>query len=83
MSLYNSDPKFYNRTRFAFEGFFSLVEDGYWHTGSNDKLATMYVFPDNPETWLIGDGYFGNPADDLNYIGENTEGYYKNMGLRM
>lgn len=81
VALYNSDPKFHNRTRFAFEGFFALVEEGHWRTGSSDKLASMYVFPDNPETWLIGDGYFGNPEDDLNFVGEITEGYYKNTDV--
>ena len=75
-TLYNSDPKFYNRTRFAFEGFFSLVEEGQWQTSSNDVLVTMYVFPDNPETWLIGDGYFIIPGEDPYYMGEATEGYY-------
>ena len=76
VSLYNSDPKFYNRTRFAFEGFFSLVEEGRWQTGSNDKLKSMYVFPDNPETWLIGDGYFVAPGADPNYLGDSVDGYY-------
>ena len=75
-SLYNSDSKFYSRTRFAFEGFFSLVEEGHWRTGSNDALASMYVFPDNPETWLIGDGYFVIPGSDPYYMGEAVEGYY-------
>ena len=81
VSLYNSNSKFYERTRFAFEGFFSLVEEGHWQTSSNDRLATMYVFPDNPETWLIGDGYFVNPAEDLNYLGEITDGYYKDTDV--
>ena len=75
-SLYNSDPNFYRRTRFAFEGFFSLAEEGHWRTGSNDVLMSMYVFPDNPETWLIGDGYFIVPGADPNYMGTATEGYY-------
>ena len=75
-SLYKTDPKFYNRTRFAFEGFFSLVEEGHWQTGSNDKLKTMYVFPDNPETWIIGDGYFLAPGADPNYMGDSLDGYY-------
>lgn len=75
-SLYNSDPNFYRRTRFAFEGFFSLAEEGHWRTGSNDALMSMYVFPDNPETWLIGDGYFIVPGSDPNYMGTATEGYY-------
>ena len=76
VSLYNTDEKFRFRTRFAFEGFFSMVEEGRWQTGSNDRLMDMYVFPDNPETWLIGDGYFVIPGADPNYMGEGTEGYY-------
>ncbi len=80
-ALYNTDPKFHNRTRFAFEGFFSMAEEGEWRTGSNDKLATMYVFPDNPETWLIGDGYFGDAEADLNYMGESYEGYYQSTDV--
>lgn len=75
-SLYNSDPNFYRRTRFAFEGFFSLAEEGHWQTGSNDALLSMYIFPDNAETWLIGDGYFIVPGSDPNYMGTATEGYY-------
>lgn len=81
IALYNSNEQFYKRTRFAFEGFFSLVETGHWETGSNDRLAGMYVFPDNPETWLIGDGYFINPSDDPNYLGEITAGFYKDTDV--
>ena len=76
-SLYITNEKFYQRTRFGFEGFFSLVEEGHWKSSSNEKLKTMYVFPDNPETWLIGDGYFISPYYDKNYLGEANEGYYK------
>lgn len=75
--FYKTNDNFYYRMRFGFEGFFSLAETGHWHTASNEKLETMYVWPDNPETWLIGDGYFANPADDLNYYGVIYEGYYK------
>lgn len=81
IALYNSDEKFKDRTRFAFEGFFSLAEEGHWRTGSNDRLKSMYVFPDNLETWIIGDGYFVNPAGDLNYLGEITPGYYKDTDV--
>ncbi len=76
VGLYNSDETFRFRTRFGFEGFFSLVEEGHWQTGSNEVLESMYVFPDNPETWLIGDGYFVIPGADPNYMGTATEGYY-------
>ena len=61
----------HNNLRFAFEGFFSLWEDGEWQTTSNDRLVNMYVWPDNLKTWLIGDGYFESPYfTDAYYIGK-------------
>ena len=74
--LYNSDSNFHDRTRFAFEGFFSLIETGHWETGSNNVLKDMYIWPDNAQTWIFGDGYFNNPRNDPNYLGEVTHGYY-------
>lgn len=74
--FYNTNENFRKRTRFAFEGFFSLVEQGRWQTGSNDTLKSMYVYPNNAETWIIGDGYFNNPKRDPNYLGNVTAGYY-------
>lgn len=80
-ALYKTNDNFYNRTRFAFEGFFSLAETGHWHTGSNDVLIDMYVWPDNLKTWLIGDGRFLNPEGDLNYYGRAFSGYYMNSDV--
>lgn len=74
---YNTDINFYKDIRFAFEGFFSIFEEGEWEVGSNSQLMNMIVFPDNFKTWVIGDGYFGNPKTDPYYIGELTGGYYK------
>lgn len=75
--LYNTNQIFHNQIRFAFEGFFNLVEAGEWNVASNNKLRTMYIWPDNLKTWLIGDGYFDNPYyDDPYYIGPNFDGYY-------
>ncbi len=75
--LYEYSEVFYENLRFGFEGFFSLVEKGTWEVASNDKLATMYVYPETWKTWLIGDGYFSNPYDiDPYYTGEYIEGYY-------
>lgn len=75
--LYNTNPDVAKKMRFAFEGFFSLVEQGKWEVSSNDKLKTMYVFPDNLKTWIIGDGYFSNPRDvDPFFTGKETGGYY-------
>ena len=75
--LYNTDPKMKKLIHFGFEGFFSLVEKGTWDVSSNEKLMTMYVFPDNLKTWIIGDGYFSNPYNtDPFYIGVKSGGYY-------
>lgn len=75
--LYNSSSEVEQRMRFAFEGFFSLFENGEWEVSSNEKLKTMYVFPQTLKTWLIGDGYFSNPNDiDLFFIGKEIGGYY-------
>ena len=75
--LYNNNTVVHNNLRFAFEGFFNLMEKGEWYTSSTDKLRTMYVFPDNLKTWLIGDGYFSNPIDtDPYFTGKVVGGYY-------
>jgi hypothetical protein len=75
--LYNTNAIFRTNTRFAFEGFFSLVEKGRWEVHSNEILKNMYVFPDNLKTWLIGDGYIENPIDtDPYYTGKVIDGFY-------
>lgn len=75
--LYLSVPEMYNNIRFAFEGFFSLVEKGRWETNSNNILQNMLVFPDTFKTWIIGDGYLENPYfRDPNYVGPRWGGYY-------
>ena len=79
--LYNTNDIIHDNLRFGFEGFFSLVETGRWQVGSNETLRSMYVFPDNAKTWIIGDGYFNNPDTDPNFLGEITEGYYMNTDV--
>ena len=75
--LYNTNAQFHDNLRFAFEGFFSLAEKGRWEVSSNEVLKSMVVFPDNPHTWLIGDGYFEDPTErDPYYTGRNFFGYY-------
>lgn len=75
--LYNINPAVEKKMRFAFEGFFSLFEQGEWQVSSNEKLKTMYVFPETLKTWIIGDGYFSNPRDvDPFFTGEEIGGYY-------
>lgn len=74
--LYRMDADFYEKLRFGFEGFFSLVEKGKWDVSSNNRLMGMWVWPDNFVTWLIGDGYFNSPDLNPYYIGPSFEGYY-------
>lgn len=79
---YNTDPTFKENIRFAFEGFFSLVETGKWSTSSNDILINhMIVFPETLKTWLIGDGYGANPSTDPYYIGPDYHGFYKGTDI--
>ena len=67
----------YANIRFAFEGFFSLVEKGSWDVSSNKILKNMVVFPETMKTWLIGDGYLENPYHrDPYYLGPAFGGYY-------
>lgn len=73
--LYSTNFHFRSNLRFAFEGFFSLVENGYWETNSNTILRKMVVLPETIHTWIIGDGYMLNPfwVDD-NFVGPNYGG---------
>ena len=85
--LYNNNNSILENLRFAFEGFFSLIETGEWQTHSNDMLKNMVVFPDNLRTWLIGDGYFNGPSIvgsssfDPFYIGPNYGYFYKGTDI--
>lgn len=59
--LYHTNAEFYGHMRFAFEGFFNLVEHGEWRTDSTDKLNNeMWIWPEDTKTWIIGSGIFGS-----------------------
>lgn len=74
---YISVPEFHDQLRFGFEGFFSLVEKGKWEVHSNEMLKEGFIFPDNPKTWMIGDGYFGSTDADPYYTGRRWAGFYR------
>ncbi len=75
---YNQNVAIRENLRFAFEGFFSMVEKGYWETNSTNILQKMFVFPYKAKTWIIGDGYFDNPIlRDPYYIGKQWLGFYQ------
>ncbi|MCM1312352.1 MAG: hypothetical protein NC206_02890 [Bacteroides sp.] len=80
--FYQTNNAFYTDIRFAFEGFFSLVEKGRWEVDSNEVLKGMIVFPETLKTWFIGDGYMLNPRDiNPYYIGSFYYGYYKGTDI--
>ena len=75
---YNNNAAFKENVRFAFEGFFNWWEKGEWQTTSTDRWQTMFIWPDNMKTWVIGDGYFDGPSDtDPYYVGPTNTGFYK------
>lgn len=79
---YNVDMTFQQHIRFAFEGFFSLAEQGEWDVHSNELLKKMYVFPEQLQTYIIGDGYFNNPSEiNPHYTGHRWIGYYQDTDV--
>jgi tonB box len=58
--LYSTDPYYYELIRFAFEGFFNLVEKGEFTTSSTEVLKTMWQWPKDPQSWIIGTGAYGS-----------------------
>lgn len=74
---YQHNSTIHENIRFAFEGFFSLVETGKWEVHSNNMLENMYFIPDSIKTWIIGDGYFDNPmVTDPYYTGDMRTAFY-------
>ena len=61
---YNTNSSFREQVEYGFEGFFSLAESGEFQTGSTDVLATMWIWPEDTQTWIIGSGKIG--SRDLN-----------------
>lgn len=57
--LYNTNDDFHHNIRFAFEGFFNLLETGEFRTSSTDTLnERMWVWPWNLHGWVYGYGLF-------------------------
>lgn len=67
--LYNTDEYYHGLLRFAFEGFFNLVEKGEFTTGSTEVLETMWKWPSDTKSWIIGTGIYGSWAygTDIGY----------------
>jgi len=78
---YNTNLHFRNNLRFGFEGFFSLVEKGYWETNSTNILKGMVVWPDSLKTWIIGDGMFFNEEGTPDFLGQLQTGFYMDTDI--
>ena len=66
---YNTNASFREQVEYGFEGFFSMAESGEFQTGSTDVLATMWIWPEDTQTWIIGSGKIGSRAlDDYDYF---------------
>lgn len=74
--LYNTNYAFRSYFRFGFEGFFSLVEKGYWETNSTNILKGMIVWPESLKTWMLGDGLFFNAEGTPDRFGQVETGFY-------
>ena len=68
--FYNTNASFRDQVEYGFEGFFNLFESGDFETGSTDVLATMWVWPQDNKTWIIGSGVFLSKAGDFTYFSD-------------
>lgn len=57
--FYQHSVTFQGYLRFGFEAFFNWAETGEFSTSSTDILETMWVWPTDTRTWIIGRGVFG------------------------
>ena len=71
---YNVNPSFQKQIEYGFEGFFNLFESVEFKTSSTDELSTIWVWPHDTQTWLIGSGRFGS-RDLGNYYYFSDIGY--------
>lgn len=62
---------------FAFEMVYSYFEGDGLSTESSEDLKTLYVWPDNLKTYLIGDGKFWADAEKQSYYMFTDVGYLR------
>lgn len=67
---YNVNASFRYQIEYGFEGFFSLFESGEFQTSSTDELSTMWVWPQDTQTWLIGSGLFLSKSGNFTYFSD-------------
>lgn len=60
VALYNTSEYFNSQFHFAFEGFFNFFEKGEFTTSSTQVLQTMWRWPEDTKSWIIGTGLYGS-----------------------
>ncbi|MFW0702805.1 hypothetical protein ACN09M_07270 [Aliarcobacter butzleri] len=74
-----SDERFLRIINWAFEFYFSFVNDGSFETSTTSVLRDMYFLPYKELTILFGEGYYMHPFDkDINYI-HSDSGYIRTI----
>lgn len=61
---------------FAFEMFINYSDKGSFNTDSTDVLKSLFVWPTDIKTYLIGDGYFSDPHGNGYYMSTDV-GYLR------
>lgn len=62
---------------YGFEMFVNYFAYGSFETDSTNELKTLYVFPTEIKTYIIGDGYFAHPTDIGQYYMNTDVGYLR------
>lgn len=63
---------------YGFEMFVNYAEKGEATTASSNQLKTMYdTYPTEPNTWIIGDGWFADPIHEGSYYMRVDVGYLR------
>ena len=74
---YQHSPVMRNYLQYGFELFYNSVNSGEFTSSSTERLQRMVVWPDNPKTWLIGDGWFDNPDNPGSFYKYTDVGYLR------
>lgn len=59
-AMYIFSPLFLTKLQYGFEMFVNYFVNNKFETASTNELKTMYIFPDNLQSWVIGDGHWMN-----------------------
>lgn len=74
-----SDEKFLRIINWAFEFYFSFMNDGTFETSTTNALKNMYFLPSKELSLLFGEGYYMSPFDkSFNYI-HSDSGYIRTI----